>query len=133
MDIVTDTHPLVWALFAQKRLSTKARQIFEGAAAGSHHIFVPTMVMAEAIMVVERGRVTATLPQLLQAFDLLASTASFSFLELRPATVIASHALAAIPDIFDRLVVAEAQRLGLPLLSRDRTITEAGVVDTVWE
>ncbi|HWQ12437.1 MAG TPA: hypothetical protein VNL77_06545 [Roseiflexaceae bacterium] len=44
----------------------------------------------------------------------------------RPETVIASHTLTAIPDIFDRLVVAEARRLSLPLITRDAPIGGRG-------
>lgn len=35
-------------------------------------------------------------------------------------------------DLFDRLVVAQAARLGCPLLTRDAAITEWGGVAVVW-
>jgi PIN domain nuclease of toxin-antitoxin system len=52
---------------------------------------------------------------------------------LLPETVIESHTFTAIPDIFDRLVVAEARRLGLPLITRDATIKASGLVSVVWD
>jgi PIN domain nuclease of toxin-antitoxin system len=47
--------------------------------------------------------------------------------------VIASHTLTAISDIFDRLIVADTRRLGVPLLSRDTTIRDSGLVTTIWD
>jgi len=52
---------------------------------------------------------------------------------LLPETVISSHAFTAIPDIFDRLVVAEAQRLGVPLITRDTAISASELVEVVWD
>ena len=37
----------------------------------------------------------------------------------------------AIPDIFDRLIVAEALRLGLPLITSDSVIHASGLVNVV--
>jgi PIN domain nuclease of toxin-antitoxin system len=48
-------------------------------------------------------------------------------------TVIGSHTLTAIPDIFDRLIVAEARRLSLPLITRDTAISGSGLVSVVWD
>lgn len=133
MDFVTDTHPLIWALFAQKRLSPRVRTIFERATQGENRIFIPTIVIAESIMVVERGRVKSTIVELLQTFRTMQDTNTLLFQDLDPEMVIASHSLISIPDIFDRLVVAEARQLGLPLITCDTVITAANVVTTVWD
>ena len=37
-----------------------------------------------------------------------------------------------LADPWDRLIVATASQLSLPLVSRDRAISAAGVVDVVW-
>lgn len=133
MSFVTDTHPLIWSLFAPKRLSVTAIDLFTRANRGEHIIFIPAVVIAEAIMVVEKGRVKGTVSELLHGLSLLQASGSYQLLDLHPDTVIASHALTVIPDIFDRLVVAEAQRLALPLITRDGSISAAGAVATVWD
>ena len=132
MEYLTDTHPLVWSLFAQNRLSMRVRDIFDRAELGEHMITVPAIVIAEAIMVVEKRRVTGTVPELLQGLALLQANGNYRFLTLLPETVISSHALTALPDIFDRLVVADAQHLGVPLITRDTAIHASGLVDVVW-
>ncbi|MFL5804203.1 MAG: hypothetical protein ACJ8CR_20955 [Roseiflexaceae bacterium] len=55
------------------------------------------------------------------------------FLPLLPETAIESHTFTAIPDIFDHLIVAEARRLGLPLITRDAAISGSGLVSVVWD
>jgi PIN domain nuclease of toxin-antitoxin system len=133
MEYVTDTHPLVWSLFASNRLSTHVRDLFQRVELGEHIIVIPTVVIAELIMVVEKGRVSGTMSELLQGLGLLQASANYRFPALLPETVIASHVLTTIPDIFDRLVVAEAQRLSLPLITRDAIISASGLVTTIWD
>ena len=38
----------------------------------------------------------------------------------------------ALGDRWDRLIVATAQALGLPLVTRDGQIRTAGLVETIW-
>ncbi|MCI0388309.1 MAG: hypothetical protein MOB07_06040 [Acidobacteria bacterium] len=54
-------------------------------------------------------------------------------LPLLPETAVASRTLTAIPGIFDRLIAAEALRLGLPLITHDSVITNSGLVSVVWD
>ena len=70
MEYVTDTHPLVWSLFASNRLSTRVRDLFQRVELGEHIIVIPAVVIAELIMVVEKGRVSGTMPELLQGLAL---------------------------------------------------------------
>jgi predicted nucleic acid-binding protein len=42
------------------------------------------------------------------------------------------HASTRIKDPFDALIVATAQQLDVPLVSADRPIAEAGLVQVVW-
>ncbi len=133
VNYVTDTHALIWSLFAEGRLSGHVRNLFQQTNEGEHAIFIPTVVVAEAIMVVEKGRVEGTVRELLQGLALMRGTGNYQFLPLLPETVLASHINTAIPDIFDRLIVTETQGLAIPLISRDGTIKQSGLVDVIWD
>src|SRR3712207_5907116 len=114
MDYVTDTHAILWHLFAPNRLGASARAAFHDCDSGASHIYLPALVVAEMIMVVERSRLPGvTMPQLLMQLNAVQASTNYTMLPLLPQTVIASHTLVTIPDIFDRLIVAEAQRLGM--------------------
>lgn len=134
MDYVADTHALVWHLFAESRLGKKALAVLTDAVAGNAKIYIPAVVIAEMIMVVEKRRISGiTMSQLEIELELMRSSINFEFLPLFPETVIQSHTLTAIPDIFDRLIVAEALRLGFPLLTGDSVIHASGLVTAIWD
>jgi hypothetical protein len=44
----------------------------------------------------------------------------------------AAYGLTVLPDPSDRLIVATARTLGLPLVSADARIVESGLVEIVW-
>jgi len=134
MNYLTDTHALLWHLFARQRLGAAARAAFENTDIGQAHITIPVLVLAETLQIVQKSRLPgATVPQVLTHVRLLQQSLNYTLLELVPDTVIAGHTMTAIPDIFDRLIVAEAQRLRLPLITRDATISAAGGVPVVWD
>lgn len=57
--------------------------------------------------------------------------------ELHPIDVAVTDACTAISrdvlaDPWDRFIVATAKALGLPLVTRDRAVAQANLVDTIW-
>lgn len=134
MDYVADTHAIVWSLFAPSRLGKAAQTILSDAAAGSARIYLPAGVIAEMIMVIEKKRLPGiTMNQLEIELNLMRRSASYEFLPLVPELAISSRTLTAIPDIFDRLVVAETLQLGLSLITNDSVIRASGLVNVIWD
>ena len=134
MDYVTDAHAILWHLFAPRRLGSAAQHAFQSTDAGASHILVPAVVVAEMIMVAERGRLPGvSVPQVLAELAVIRASTNYTLLALLPETVVASHTLTAIPDIFDRLIVAEARRLSVPIISRDGPMRASGLVSLIWD
>ncbi len=81
----------------------------------------------------ERGR-NAPKPLEYLLWSTLGDDASYLIADLSRETADALRRVprSAIPDMPDRIIVATALQLGLPLLSRDAAITRAGVVQTIW-
>ena len=133
MEYVTDTHPLLWNLFTPKRLGRAAFAVFREVDRGNAKLYAPAIVVSEMLMVIEKVRIpNATMPDLLDEIDLMQLSPYHELLPLWPATAVTSRTLTSIPDIFDRLIVAEALRLGLPLITHDSVITNSGLVNVVW-
>jgi PIN domain nuclease of toxin-antitoxin system len=133
-EYVVDTHALVWSMYDPARLGRAAAAVFTEVDAGRARLHVPVVVVAEVLMVVERGRLPGVatahiLPQL----EAMRTSDNYNLVPLLPDVVIGSHTLNAIPDIFDRLIVAEALTRGLPLISKDRVIRGSGLVATIWD
>ncbi|ETW97196.1 MAG: hypothetical protein ETSY1_23605 [Candidatus Entotheonella factor] len=133
MEYLTDAHALLWHLYEPQRLGSEARQAFAHADTGQACIHVPAVVIAEVLMVVQKGRLQdATLAHLLPHLDAMAKSDNYPLCPLLPQMVIESHHYTAIPDIFDRLIVTEAISRDLPLLTRDTIIRDSGLVTVIW-
>ena len=50
---VTDTHALVWYLGGSTQLGVTARSAFDEAVAGASAVYVPAIVLAELVMLIE--------------------------------------------------------------------------------
>jgi PIN domain nuclease of toxin-antitoxin system len=133
-EYVLDTHALLWHLHAPRRLGAAAREALVRVDQGEARAWLPAVVIAESLMVTERRRIEGlTLESLLHQLDSFRDADNYRLSSLTPDTVLAAPRLAAIPDIFDRLVVAEALERDLPLVTRDEVIRTARVVETIWD
>jgi PIN domain nuclease of toxin-antitoxin system len=65
-------------------------------------------------------------------FAALQAAPGFRFTSLTPQTALRIQSLTALPDIHDRLIVAEALESGATLITRDEAITASGLVPVVW-
>lgn len=128
---VADTHTIVWYLYHDPRLSETARAAIEDAAASGEQIAFSSITLAEIVYLAERGRIRIeTLDRLLQAVE-----GEVVLVEV-PFDRSVAQAMATIPrrevaDLPDRIIAATAIYLGVPVISRDRTI-QASQVPTIW-
>jgi len=128
-EYVTDTHGLLWYFTHPHRLGPHALAAFAEVNAGQANLFVPVIVLAELIFAIEGGRIHIEFDPLLQALQAIPNV---SLTDLSLARTLDLRTLTAIPEMHDRLIVAEALARGLPLITRDQTITSSGLVKTVW-
>jgi len=130
VNLVVDTHPLVWYLAGEdRRLSRRARATFADVEAGRATLHVPAPVLMELVLLEQLGRVRGPYAELRVQLGL---RAGIRLEPLLPEDVDEARALAVLQDPFDRMIVGTAIRLGLPLLTRDAEITTSRRVKTVW-
>ncbi len=125
---VTDTHALLWYLAGSARLGEEARVVFDAAAAGDAEIIVPAIVVAEIVMLAEK-RSAIDFQRIMSE---VRSMGGFLFVPLLAETASAIQHISALPDIHDRLIVAEAMHQRAALITFDKAITGAGLVEVVW-
>ncbi len=123
MQILIDTHAVIWWMLDASRLSSRAAEILRSTA---NRVVVSAVVAWELAIKINAGKIQpSTLISGLQA-----AMAQQRFEEM-PITL--EHAVKAglLPlhhrDPFDRLLVAQAQVLNLPILSADRGLDEYDV------
>jgi PIN domain nuclease of toxin-antitoxin system len=133
-EFVTDTHALLWHLYDQSHLGRAAQATFAQADVGEARIHVPALVIAEILMVAEKGRIPGvTVSRVVPHLESLRTSDNYPSSPLLPEVVLQSRTLTSIPDIFDRLIVAEAIARAVPLVSKDRIIRSSGLVTLVWD
>jgi PIN domain nuclease of toxin-antitoxin system len=94
-------------------------------------LYVPAAVMWECSLLARVARVN--LRRSVRAFfDDLFSNPAFQPLDLTPEQVFLADELRFTRDPFDGLIVAAAQSVALPLVTRDGVIRGSGMVRAIW-
>lgn len=130
--MAVDTHALYWHLTEDPRLSESARMRLTAAETGRIRVFVPGIVLVELVYLEERRRVDAA--ALDRALAIFVAGGAYALAPLDAGTIRAlrRRPRPAVPDMPDRILVATALQLGVPLITRDAAIRRSGVVETVW-
>ncbi len=129
--VVTDTHALLFHAAGGRGLGPKAAAVFRAAEARRALVYVPVAVMWEVMLLARAGRVNLRRTSR-GFFDDLFTNAAYQPLDLSREQVVAADELRFNRDPFDALIVAAAQALDLPLLTRDIEIERAGAVKVIW-
>lgn len=124
MTALLDTHALLWWITDDRRLSRRARQTIV-----DEEILVSVVSAWEIEIKRGLGRIHADTHAILED---VTGTAGFSWLEVGPAHIASLADLTPLHrDPFDRMLVAQALREHVPLVSRDRELRRYEV-ETVW-
>ena len=130
---VADTHSILWYLAKDRRLSRRARSVFQAAKNDRARILVHSIVLVEAIFLMQRQRIPEA--QVTKLFE-LSEDAEASIcvvpLDMAVARAVSEFGPVAIPDMPDRIIAATARALNLPLITVDPIITESEMVEVVW-
>ena len=131
MTALLDTHVLVWWLDDRRRLSAAQRDVAASADAGSP-LLVSDISLWEVATLHSLGRIRLTIP----LREWLEKATAPPLVRRQGISPAIAEAVTALPDSFhrdpaDRILVATARVLGATLLTRDRRIIDAGLVDVV--
>ena len=132
-EYVADTHALLWHLTNDKRLSPTARAAFEDADNGGSVIWVPVIVLVEAVYLVEKARYPATLiSQILDLVDPPSDNYSLAPLDAGVFRALQTVDRNIVPEMPDRIIAATAKHLNLPLISKDSAIAAVPDLSIIW-
>lgn len=129
---VTDTHPLVWYLQGNRKLSDRVLDVFKRTEQGQEAIYIPGAVIWEISLNLKAGGSI----QLATDFGTFMRTLSHvrTFLE-DPVTseiINIGHGLNFSKDPFDSIIVATALARDLPLISNDSVIHASKPCELFW-
>lgn len=126
---VLDTHALVWAVLSQDRLGPKARRVIELAGPGELAITSATIMELGRLIDDDKIDLNSHRPSEVFGDALMYNAVIPASLEaaIKAPVLGLPHS-----DPYDRLIVAEALVLGVPLITKDGNITDSGIIRVVW-
>jgi len=128
MIYVLDTHVLIWYFIGSGRLHKELRKRIDKTRKEGGLLLVPTIVLAEALDIAEKGRVEFDFQEMYrlikeeQEFEIV----GFSFDIFDEATRIKE-----IKEIHDRIITATARFYNVGVLTKDKIISDSGEVEVL--
>ncbi len=129
MNFVTDTHAILWWFINSPKISQKATEIFEKCEQGENVIFVPSIVIAEALSIFDKKRITFNFKEL---FKKINESDNFVIMPLDYPILKKMVDLKDIPEIHDKIIAATVKYLNFPVITKDETLHNLDSIKTVW-
>ncbi len=130
MMFVIDTHALAWFFAEDDRLSQRVEELLSAAEQGTIQILIPTLVLAELTLIVARGRVPVSIPDVLAA---IAQLPSFTIVDFDFPIFLEFLKLPDRWDLHDRIIAATANYYSVQLLTRDEMLRSSDQIETLWD
>lgn len=130
-EAVADTHALLFHAAGGGSLGPKAARHFQATERQQALTYVAAGVMWEVSLLARAGRVNLRRP-VRDFFSDLFSNPAYQSYDLTTEQIYLADDLRFNRDPFDALIVAAAQALRVPLLTRDAGIRASGIVRVMW-
>ena len=128
MNYLADTVTIVRHFSGTGRIGRVAKIVLEGVESGENYLFLSTVSLVEILYLSEKKRIEIDLENSLRKMK---GSRNYPVVDLT-SNIISLAAEIKYPEIFDRLIIATAQYLDVPLITSDEGIKESAFVETVW-
>lgn len=125
MIYVVDTHVLIWYFIGSKRLHKELRERIDTTRNQGGCLLVPTIVLAEALDIAEKGRVEFDFAEL---YRLIKEEPEFEIVGFGFEIFDEVVNIKEVKEIHDRIITATARFYDAGVLTKDRIISESGEV-----
>jgi len=123
---VVDTHILIWYFTGSKRLQKKVKEKIDAVRNLGGRLLVPTIVLAEALDIAEKGRVNFDFDAM---YTLIGEEPEFEIVGFGPEIFEETLRLKNVREIHDRIITATAKFYRVGILTRDKIINESGTFE----
>ena len=122
---VLDTHVLIWYFTGSKRLKTGIKEKIDEVRNKGDHLLVPTIVLAEALAIAEKGKIKFDFKEM---YQLIRNKEEFEIVGFG-SEILEKAMKIKIPEIHDRIIVATAKFYRAGILTKDKVMLESGEVE----
>lgn len=129
MEYVADTMVLIRYFSRSGALGTKAQEVLKGTNRGENIIWVSIISLAEIMYLAEKNRIPLTLDMMREVLE---NADNYGIVDLDIEIVMVADTISGL-ELHDRLIVATAKHLEVPMITSDHQITDSGAVDIVWD
>jgi len=129
MNFVSDTHALIWWFTNSPKISSKASEIFEKCEMGENVIFIPSIVIAEALSIFDKKRLSFNFRNL---FKKINDSENSVLVALDYPILRKMVALKEIPELHDKIIVSTAKYLNLSIITKDKSLRNLPSIKTIW-
>lgn len=129
MNAVADTHALLWWFTDSPKLGAKAARIFQDCEKGTSVIFIPSIVIAEALSIFDKHKLTFNFKQL---FTKITRSENYIIIPLDLPILQKMFELREIPELHDKIIVSTAKYLDVPLITKDAVLKNLPSPKTIW-
>jgi len=129
MNFVADTHALLWWFTDSHRISPKASEIFQRCEKGENVIFIPSIVIAEALSIFDKKRITFNFKSL---FKKIRASENFALISLDYPILEKMVELKEIPELHDKIIVSTAKYLKVSIITKDKSLQKLRSIKTIW-
>jgi len=121
--VVVDSHALFWFFTENPKLSSKARNLIQGA----NEVIVPSIVLMEILYILEKSKLSPRFVEILSELRFRRYTAYPLDLSIVTQTLFISSRI----EMHDRIIIATAQFFDCFLISKDPEIQKI-YQKTIW-
>jgi PIN domain nuclease of toxin-antitoxin system len=129
MEYLADTVAIVRHLCEHPALGREARQILRDADAGLHRVHLSAITLMEILYLSEAGRIDVSLAELVST---VSKSRNYLIVPVDADILLAAIGIDDVPELHDRIIVATAKYLNVPILTGDQVIAESRHIQTCW-
>ncbi len=126
---LADAVAIVRHLCGHPALGREAARILQEADQGLHRIYLSAITLMEVLYLSEAGRIDLPLADLV---DTVSRSRNYEVVPVGIDVTLTAVGIDDVPELHDRIVVATANYLGVPILTGDQVIAGSRHVQTLW-
>lgn len=129
MEYLADTVAIVRHLLHHPALGSKASRALQETDDGLHRVYLSAISLMEVLYLSEAKRIELPLDELL---TYISRTPNYAIIPVDSDIVSAAVDIDDVPELHDRIIVATARYLDVPIITGDRVIAASRHVESIW-